>query len=59
MNFMLSTVMSFQDLNPQPLPPDAALTLSIVTYIGSVLSLLCLIAFIVTYLAVKYVRKFL
>ena len=48
-----STVIVFQDLNPQPLPPVVNVVFEAITYTGVVLSLVCLIALVLTYMAVK------
>ena len=42
-----------QDLSPQTVTGEVAIALSVITYIGLIISVLCLIVFIITYLAVK------
>ena len=42
-----------KDLSPKPVTGDAAVALSVITYVLTVLSLLCLTVFIVTYLGAK------
>lgn len=46
-------VYSFQDLNPAVLPDDVATALSVITYIGVVVSTLSLLLMIATYLYSK------
>ena len=44
----------FQDLNPKaPASEEAAIALSVITYVGLIASLLCLTIFTVSYLAEK------
>ena len=43
-----------QDLSPKaPISAEAALALSIITYVGLVISLLCLMIFLISYLSAK------
>ena len=48
--------MQFQDLNPKaPASEEAAIALSVITYIGLIISLLSLTIFVISYLAEEYV----
>ena len=51
---MIFTSMFCKDLSPKPVTGDAAVALSVITYVGLIISLLCLTLFIVTYLCEKY-----
>ena len=51
---MIFTPMFCKDLSPKPVTGDAAVALSVITYVGLIISLLCLTLFIVTYLCEKY-----
>ena len=44
-----------KDLSPKPVTGDVAVALSIITYVGLIVSLLCLTLFTATYLSEKYV----
>ena len=47
-------ISTLKDLSPKPVTGDAAVALSVITYVGLIISLLCLTLFIVTYLCEKY-----
>ena len=52
MQIIMSIVM-FQDLSPQPLHPTVTIVFNTITYIGAIHSLLCLVALVLTYIAIK------
>ena len=56
-NFNIALIIGFQDLNPgEPGSEEAALALAAITYVGLIISLVCLVTFIVTYLSSRYVN---
>ena len=48
-------IMLFQDLNPGSSNPTAQLVLSVISYVGVVISLVCLTFLVISYLTSKYV----
>ena len=55
-NFNIALVIVFQDLNPgEPVSDEAALALAVITYVGLIISLVCLATLTVTYLSSRYV----
>ena len=47
--------MLFQDLNPGPSDPAVQLALSVISYVGVAISIICLTFLIISYLTSKYV----